>query len=120
MNVPKPKPKKHKMTVACDVPKYVKFKVFNRDNESCVICGNRGLPNAHFISRAKGGLGREENIVTLCPNCHHDYDNGDKREEYGKRIEEYLRSKYPDWDKEKLVYDKYGLDPAWKFDNAVK
>jgi hypothetical protein len=69
------------------------------------------MPNAHFISRSKGGLGIEENIVTLCTgftknNCHYKYDFGTRqeREEIGGIIEEYLKSKYPNWDKEKLTY----------------
>jgi hypothetical protein len=69
------------------------------------------MPNAHFISRSKGGLGIEENVVTLCTSftenkCHYKFDFGtrEEREEIGSRIEEYLKSKYPNWDKEKLTY----------------
>lgn len=118
--IPKPpkRPKRHKMTVACDISPEVKRKVEERDNGRCVICGNRGLPNAHFISRAQCGLGIEENIVCLCPQCHHDFDNGDKREEYGAQIEAYLRSRYPFWEKAGLVYNKHDyLDPRWLMGN---
>ena len=39
------------------------------------------MPNAHYISRAHGGLGIEENIVTLCLDCHNNYDNGRSKQE---------------------------------------
>lgn len=100
---------------ACDIPQKVKLQVFLRDNGQCVICHNKHnvMPNAHFIPRSKGGLGIEENIVTLCTEltknkCHRRFDNGSKeeREELGNKIEKYLKSKYPNWNKEKLVYRK--------------
>lgn len=106
---------KTKRSKACDIPQKVKQAVWERDNGCCVVCGNNYnvMPNGHFISRAKGGLGIEENIVTLCteltPNkCHRKYDFGTKqeREEIGNKIENYLKSKYPNWDKENLTYKK--------------
>lgn len=55
-----------------------------------------------------GGLGIEENIVTLCNKCHHDFDNGSRRVEYGYRIQWYLKSIYGDnWNERKLIYNKY-------------
>lgn len=66
-----------------------------------------GLPNAHFINRSQGGLGIPENIVTLCPECHYEEDNGKNSKEYDKKIEEYLKKCYKDWNKEKLVYKKW-------------
>lgn len=106
---------KTKRSKATDIPMSVKKKVFERDNGRCAVCGNaiNVMPNAHYISRSKGGLGIEENIVTLCTlitenKCHHRYDNGTKveREKIKKIIQTYLRTKYPDWDEEKLVYKK--------------
>ena len=29
-----------------------------------------------IFQEQKGGLGIEQNVVTLCIQCHHDYDNG--------------------------------------------
>ena len=106
---------KSKRSKATDILQKVKQAVWERDGGCCVVCGNNYnvMPNGHFISRAKGGLGIEENIVTLCteltPNkCHRKYDFGTKqeREEIGNKIENYLKSKYPNWDKEKLYYKK--------------
>ncbi|MCE5227908.1 MAG: hypothetical protein LLG05_18870 [Porphyromonadaceae bacterium] len=114
---PPKKPKRHKLTNACDISPATKREVNERDNGICVICRKRrGKPECHYISRAQLGLGIKENIVTACEQCHHDYDNGDKREEYGVIIEEYLKSKYPDWDRSKLFYTKYAdVDPNWLF-----
>lgn len=99
---------KSKRSNATDIPQKVKEIVWERDNHQCIVCGNPyAMPNAHYISRAHGGLGIEQNIVTLCQKCHDRYDNGDKRKEYGDWIRAYLKSKYPDWDEAKLVYQKW-------------
>ena len=109
------KSKRSKLT---DIPMSVKKKVFERDNGCCVICGNNYnvMPNAHYIPRSKGGLGIEENIVTLCteltPNkCHRKYDFGtqEQQEKIHASIKNYLQSKYENWDEDKLVYKKWGI-----------
>lgn len=98
----------HRMTKLCKIHPLVREAVFQRDRERCIICGsNQGLPNAHYIPRSHGGLGVEENIVTLCPKCHHEYDNGNYRKEYGILIRNYLKSKYADWDETKLIFSKW-------------
>lgn len=94
-------------TKACDIPQVVKQKVWERDNHRCVICGNpQAMPNAHYISRAQGGLGIAQNIVTLCINCHRLYDQSTMRKEYKERIQVYLQSHYKVWNEEMLVYKK--------------
>lgn len=103
---------KSKRSKACNVPQKVRETVCERDHGRCVICGAYGKSNAHFVPRSAGGLGIEQNVVTLCGYCHHMYDNGyDKhmnvREVFGYRIEKYLRSKYTDWDKSKLYYNRW-------------
>lgn len=99
---------------ACSIPQAVKKKVAERDSVQgwpcCIVCGSpEGLPEAHYISRAKGGLGIEENIVTLCRSCHRIYDNGTREQREGLKqiIKEYLKSKYPDWEEDKLYYRKW-------------
>ena len=108
--------KKTKRARATDIPMSVKEKVWERDNHRCVVCGNtyNVMPNAHYISRTKGGLGIEQNIVTLCTlltknKCHHRYDNGTKEEHelIGNKIKNYLKSKYPDWNENDIIYKKY-------------
>lgn len=101
---------------SCDIPMSVKQKVWDRDGGRCVICGNayNVMPNAHILSRAKGGLGIETNIVTLCTlmtenKCHHRFDNGTKKEHEKmlKIISEYMRSVYPGWNIEDQKYKKW-------------
>ncbi len=94
---------------ACDIPQKVKEAVWDRDNGCCIVCGSpRAMPNAHYISRAHGGLGTRENIVTLCQACHNRYDNGTgaEREAIAGIIREYLLKKYPGWKEADLIYRK--------------
>jgi len=104
-----------KQSKALDISQKVKKIVFERDKGCCVVCGNNYnvMPNAHYISRAKGGLGIEQNIVTLCTNftknkCHYKYDFGTKeeREKIKKIIKAYLKSQYHNWNEDDLIYKK--------------
>lgn len=104
-----------KRSKATDISMSVKKRVWERDNGCCVVCGNNYnvMPNAHYISRAKGGLGIEENIVTLCTEltsnkCHRKYDFGtlEEQQKIKKIIKDYLNSKYENWNEEKLIYKK--------------
>lgn len=98
---------KHKETKATSIPNEVKLIVFGRDKGRCIICGAPGLPEAHFIRRSQGGLGIEQNIVTLCRACHYEFDEGKKHREYKERIREYLDRFYPDFTDYDRVYHKY-------------
>lgn len=98
---------KTKRAKACDIPKKVKDRVWERDGHKCIICGSYyAMPNSHYIRRSQGGLGIEENIVTMCMDCHREYDQGSARELIATYTERYLRSQYPDWNPEKLIYKK--------------
>lgn len=97
-----------KGTRACDISQSVKERVWQRDKGRCICCGSPfAMPSCHYIGRAQLGLGIEQNIVTLCAKCHHNYDHTTRREEYREYIRNYLKSKYPDWDEEKLKYRKW-------------
>ena len=99
---------KSKRSRACDIPKKVRDRVWERDGGKCIICGNhQAMPNSHFIRRSQGGLGIEENITTMCLRCHSMYDQGSDRRTIEAYIENYLKSHYPDWDREKLIYKKW-------------
>lgn len=67
------------------------------------------LVQMHILSNAvSGGMGIEENIVTLCPECHYQEDHGLNTKLYEEYIESYLKGIYgADWDKSKLIYKKY-------------
>ena len=98
----------HKMTRATAISKAVKEAVNRRDRGCCVICGRPGMPNAHVVRRSRGGMGIERNIVTLCPACHREFDEGRQHEAYEVRIIAYLKGFYPDWSRENMVYRKQG------------
>lgn len=95
----------NRRTKALQIPPKVKERVLSRD-KWCVWCGRPGAPNAHFISRAQGGLGIEENILTLCTGCHRRYDQTTDRAKMREFFKEYLKSRYPEWDESKLYYKK--------------
>lgn len=101
-----------------------KNRIYERDNYSCLFCKmkyhteNRNMSSLefnifdimHFIPKSSLGLGIEENGVCGCRYHHHLLDNGNKglRDEMLSIMEEHLKSIYPNWDKNKLVYRKYG------------
>ena len=103
---------KSKKSRACDISAPVKKRVWERDKGKCVICGNHNaFPNAHYIPRSKGGLGIEENIVTMCIDCHYKYDFMEIYRAYiGEMIKEYLCNIYPYWNEEKLLYKRRQTD----------
>jgi 5-methylcytosine-specific restriction endonuclease McrA len=94
---------------ATAISKRVKNIVYERDNGTCIVCGKPGLPEAHYISRQRGGLGIEQNIVTLCRDCHYLYDYGDKamKETIRYTIKEYLTMHYPDLKEKNLIFKKW-------------
>ena len=101
---------KSKRTMACEIPFKVKQAVFERDGGHCLLCG-RTVPvtfsNAHYIARSHGGLGIEQNILTLCPECHQRYDNSSDRQKLRPLFKKYLSEMYENWDEKELTYDKY-------------
>ena len=92
---------------ACAITPEVRRAVEERDSHRCIFCGRSGRGEAHFIGRAHGGLGVEQNILTVCRACHHELDNGKDRVYYVAKAENYLRDHYPDWDANKLIYSKW-------------
>ena len=92
------------------IDKKTKLKVWERDNHRCIFCGRYvewNFANSHFIKRSQGGLGIEENIMTNCLSCHHDFDDSINRKYMIQRAENYFKSIYPNWSKDDLVYKKY-------------
>lgn len=82
-------------------------KIIHERDKWCVCCGNPyRLEIAHFISRGSGGLGIPENLVLLCRECHREYDQSGKREQYRNYLRVYLKDQYPNWDETKLKYRK--------------
>lgn len=95
-----------KRTKALQIPADVKLRVLERDGY-CVYCGNpNAAPVAHYIARSQGGLGVEENILTLCQSCHRRYDQSGDRQKMRAFFREYLSGKYPEWNEGNLRYRK--------------
>ena len=103
--------KKNKRRIATSIPIKVKKIVWERDKEECIFCHKKVdlfFANSHFIKRSHGGLGIPENIFTACWLCHPLFDDGIEREKWMlEYAEKYMMSKYPNWDKSKLIYKKY-------------
>ncbi|WP_073083036.1 HNH endonuclease [Sporobacter termitidis] len=95
-----------KRTKALAIPKSVKDAVWNRDDRKCVYCGGTYLafPEAHFIPRSHGGLGVEQNVLTLCRVCHDTYDHTHRRDEMRAFFADYLAAHYPGWNEQNLIY----------------
>lgn len=97
-----------KRSRACDISPAVKKAVWERDEGRCIICGTATdtAPNSHYISRAQGGLGIEENVGTMCIRCHNAYDNGNHGERRWMKdaFRRYLQSRYPHWNETDLTY----------------
>jgi 5-methylcytosine-specific restriction endonuclease McrA len=52
------------------------IKRFKKTHKCCEICQfDRIIEAAHIIPVAKGGENKEENLLALCPNHHHLFDN---------------------------------------------
>lgn len=94
------------------ITKKVKSIVWERDQHKCIFCHKEvewNYANSHFIKRSQGGLGIEENIMTNCGECHRLFDDSKERLIWMmKYAEDYLRSKYPNWNKNDLIYKKGG------------
>lgn len=98
---------KSKRTKACEIPKRVKIKVWARDDYKCIFCGTTySLPEAHIVPRSKGGLGIEENIVTVCRECHNRMDQTTDRKQMLTFAIKYLMKFYPNWNVEEMRYKK--------------
>jgi 5-methylcytosine-specific restriction endonuclease McrA len=108
-----------KDTKARDFDRKSKMEISRRDSIDgwpfCVYCGaaapsELAWSNAHYISRAQGGLGIPANGLTLCPECHRRYDQTTAREKMRWFFREYLKEHYEEWSEEALIYrkERYG------------
>ena len=97
---------KTKRSRATDIPQSVKKIVYERDGGRCIFCGAPGHPNAHIISRAHGGLGVEQNIITACFDCHFRMDNSPDRYIYLEAAKAYIRGIYGAIDDSEHTYRK--------------
>ena len=96
----------HRQTKYTNISPAVKRAVYLRDNGGCILCGRPGDTWCHVISRSQGGLGIEQNVVTLCLDCHRAYDQGLERQALYVRIVAYLKGFYPGWNRQDMIYKK--------------
>lgn len=111
----------HRYTRKLEFDSKTRIKIKTRDHGVCIFCemgytteGATGwdlipVDIMHFVPRSSLGLGIEQNGALGCRYHHNMLDNGNKghRSDMLKRFENYLRSFYPGWKKEDLVYKKY-------------
>ena len=104
-----------KDTRARDFGPKVKMAIARRDSldgwPCCVWCGypapaELAYSNAHYIPRSQGGLGIEQNGLTLCPLCHSRYDQTTERPKMREFFRNYLKEHYVGWSEEALIYRK--------------
>ena len=103
---------KSAMTKACNISPKVRQKVEERDGGVSILSGKPGIGNVHYIPRSLGGLGIEQNVVTLTPEEHHLYDNGSARDrnvrnEIREKIAAYLEKHYPGFRDYDRIYHKW-------------
>lgn len=112
----------HKRTKACSIKAAVKKRVEERDGHCCIFCGKYGRGEAHVISRAHGGLGIEQNLITVCRECHFELDDSLSRPLMLEIAKNYLRAFYPDWSVDSVIYKK-GIETVhrdnWQNENLV-
>lgn len=115
--------KKSKQARAREFSQEGREEIMHRDRGKCIFCemGYR-MEGAtwfakniksimHFIPRSKNGLGIPQNGAVGCQWHHEMMDNGrhGNRQEMLDLFEDYLKNKYEDWDKDKLVYSKWNF-----------
>lgn len=94
-----------KRSLATGIPKHVRQEVLVRDRR-CVICGSmHQIEIHHLVERSRLGMGVDNNLVSLCRQCHRDIHNGDT----GKKtfIRNYLERLYPDITDNMRKYKKH-------------
>lgn len=106
----------NKRTKALAITKKVKNIVWMRQGGRSIYSGKPISVEeccCHFVSRARSGLGIEENIVGLTHEEHRIFDlnePGDHRQEWEKmrkKAREHLEKFYPGWNEKDLVYKKW-------------
>lgn len=110
-----------KRTKAVDFSQKDRIEIIKRDKGKCIFCEmGYHLEEAttldleikdlmHYIPRSAGGLGIAKNAAVGCRHHHTMFDNGyqGRHTEMKEIFKEYLKGFYPDWDEEKLVYNKW-------------
>ena len=112
--------KKSKQARAREFSQKTRQRILSRDGDRCIFCvmgyhmekadwyAKSLLSIMHYVPRARGGLGIEQNGAVGCEYHHHMMDNGHegRRAEMLERFREYLKGIYPNWDEKALQYHR--------------
>lgn len=96
-------------------------KIYDRDYGTCLFCnmefhmesttqlGYEIKDIMHYIPKSQRGLGIEQNGVIGCRYHHSLMDNGNKglRQQMQDIMQEHLKTHYPDWNENDLIYKKW-------------
>lgn len=98
---------KSKRSKACAVSPEVRKRVLERDGHKCVRCGRSFcLQIAHYIPRSLGGLGIEQNLVTLCLECH-TKEHNELHNEIDEMMRLWLENLYPNFTDNERRFKKW-------------
>jgi 5-methylcytosine-specific restriction endonuclease McrA len=97
-----------------NIPPKVREAVEKRDSidghPCCIFCGSpNARGEAHIVPRSQGGEGIEQNIITVCRDCHRLLDSSQARDVMKKKAINYLLKYYPAWTVDSVTYDKWGF-----------
>ena len=99
-----------KRSKATSISAKTKKIVWDRDGGRCIFCRSPyASPEAHVMSRAYGGRGIPQNVVTVCFDCHRRMDQTSDREEYLAKAKAYLECFYGSWDESKVKYKPWTM-----------
>lgn len=89
-------------------------RVYRRDGWRCALCDStRYIQVHHIVPRGKGGPGTEQNLITLCADCHalaHGTDLrgfGASPEDVQQAIIEYIADRYAE---EGIIWNPWTKD----------
>lgn len=100
---------------ACEIKPSTKQKVWERQKGRSIFSGVPITVSeccCHYVSRSKGGIGIEQNIIGMTWNEHRLFDNNvlnpnsDTHKKMREMARKHLIENYPDWNEESLVYKK--------------
>lgn len=72
-------------TERCRLTRNERARILKRDRNRCVECGEVDrLQVHHIVAFAKGGSNDDDNLITLCVDCHIKKHEGENAESYLK------------------------------------